>query len=70
LEDLGIYGRIRHTLKFIIMKFVMTVCERVCVCVFCSLFDDPLNIPDCTVSHDRIIVNNELEMTWKEAVIA
>jgi len=34
------------------------------------LFNDSVNSQDCVVSNDRLIGNNELERTWKEAVVS
>jgi hypothetical protein len=34
-----------------------------------SLFNYAFSISDCTVSNERMIVNNELERMWKEAVV-
>jgi hypothetical protein len=36
----------------------------------CSLFNDAFSISDYTASNERMIVNNELERMWKEAVVA
>jgi hypothetical protein len=35
-----------------------------------SLFNDAFRSSDCIASNDRMIVNNELERAWKEAVVA
>jgi hypothetical protein len=36
----------------------------------CSLFKNAFSISDYVASYKRMIVNNELEMMWKEAVMA
>jgi hypothetical protein len=38
--------------------------------VIYSLFNDALSISDNIASNERLIVNNELERKWKEAVVA
>jgi hypothetical protein len=35
----------------------------------CGLFNDAFSISDYASSNERMIVNNELEMMWKEAVV-
>jgi hypothetical protein len=40
------------------------------VCMFCSLFNDTLSIPDYTSSDDCMIGNSEFERMWKEAETA
>jgi hypothetical protein len=35
-----------------------------------SLFHDAFSISDYIVSNERMIVNNEMERLWKEAVVA
>jgi hypothetical protein len=39
-------------------------------CLFiCSLFNDAVNIPNYKASNDWMIANDELERTWKGAVV-
>jgi hypothetical protein len=37
--------------------------------MFSSLFNDAFSILDYISSNERMIVNNELERMWKEAVV-
>jgi hypothetical protein len=41
-----------------------------CVYFVCSLFNDAFSSADYIASNKRMIVNNELENIWKEAVVA
>jgi hypothetical protein len=40
-----------------------------CICIY-SLCNNAFSTSDYIVSNDRMIGNNELERTWKEAVMA
>jgi hypothetical protein len=36
----------------------------------CGFFNDTASNPNCVALNDGMVVNNELERMWKEAVIA
>jgi hypothetical protein len=45
--------------------------HRSCLCIYflCSLFYNTVSNSDCAALNDGLVVNNELEGMWKEAVV-
>jgi hypothetical protein len=59
------------TLKLYSFMDFLTPLRNVYIYLFiCGLFNDAASNSNCMASNDRIIVNNELERIWKEAVVA
>jgi hypothetical protein len=52
-----------NTFEFVIQSLILFI-------LIYNLFNDAFSISDYIASNERMIVNNELERMWKEAVVA